>query len=57
VSQLSYFGSRPATTSKNAFCSVAAIGPREPAPIVRRSISRIGVTSAAVPVRNTSSAT
>ncbi len=32
------------------------IGPRVPAPIWRRSISRTGVTSAAVPVMKTSSA-
>ena len=56
VSQCSCFLSRPATTSKNASCRALVMGPRLPSPIWRLSISRIGVTSAAVPVRKTSSA-
>ena len=56
VSQLSYLRSRPWTASKNVVWIVFVIGPREPAPISRSSTSRTGVSSAAVPVRKTSSA-
>ena len=49
-------GLRPLTVSKNSFCSFAVIGPRVPSPIGAMSYSRIGVTSAAVPVKNASSA-
>ena len=44
------------TISKNAVCSFSETGPLLPIPIVLWSIERIGVTSAAVPVKNTSSA-
>lgn len=47
---------RPSTTSKKRRWTLAVIGPRLPEPIVRSSISRTGVTSAAVPQKNTSSA-
>src|SRR5262249_15586641 len=47
---------RPLTRSKNAFWIFVVTGPRRPRPIVRPSTSRIGVTSAAVPVKNASSA-
>ena len=50
------FGLRPLTTSKNIDCSFSVIGPRLPAPMTRLSSSRIGVTSAAVPVKKASSA-
>src|SRR5262245_21887792 len=56
VSQWRCFLSLPLTTSKNAFCSAFVTGPARPAPIWRPSSSRIGVTSAAVPVKNASSA-
>ena len=56
VSHSAYFGLRPLTMSKNALWIFSVIGPREPAPISMRSSSRIGVTSAAVPVKNASSA-
>src|SRR5262245_66430393 len=48
---------RPLTRSKNAFWIFVVSGPRPPAPIVRSSSSRIGVTSGAVPVKHASSAT
>jgi hypothetical protein len=41
--------------SKNADWMRSVTGPRDPAPITRRSSSRIGVTSAAVPVKKASS--
>src|SRR4030065_2099049 len=47
---------RPCTQSKYIACSLAVMGPRVPSPIARLSSSRIGVTSAAVPVKNASSA-
>ena len=47
----------PETMEKNSSCTRLVIGPRLPAPMVMRSIVRTGVTSAAVPVKNTSSAT
>src|SRR5450759_4815033 len=56
ASQSLWRSSLPLTTSKNAFCSLRVIGPRRPAPILRPSTSRIGVTSAAVPVKKASSA-
>src|SRR5690242_12676295 len=56
VSQSACFSAFPLTVSKNAFCMRVVIGPRFPSPIVRPSTSRIGVTSAAVPVKNASSA-
>ena len=56
ASQSLYFSERPLTISKNADCNFSVIGPRLPAPIIRPSSSRIGVTSAAVPVKNASSA-
>src|SRR5690349_6955855 len=46
----------PLITPKNAFCNCSATGPRLPLPIVILSIDRIGVISAAVPLKNTSSA-
>src|SRR5687767_1175410 len=56
VSHLRRFLSLPVTTSKNAFWIAFVTGPALPAPITRPSSSRIGVTSAAVPVKNASSA-
>src|SRR2546423_5825096 len=56
VSHSAYFGLRPLTMSKNAFWIFSVTGPREPLPSSMRSISRMGVTSAAVPVKNASSA-
>ncbi len=56
VSQPSVSGFSPLITLKNSFCSFSVIGPRLPEPIVIRSTERIGLTSAAVPVKNTSSA-
>ena len=55
VSQWAYWGLRPLTMSKNALWIFSVIGPRLPQPISRRSTSRIGVTSAAVPVKKASS--
>ena len=55
VSHSAYLGLRPLTMSKNALWIFSVIGPREPAPSSMRSSSRIGVTSAAVPVKNASS--
>ena len=52
VSQDLCFLSLPCTRLKNAFCSFSVTGPRLPMPIWRPSTSRIGVTSAAVPVKN-----
>src|SRR5690606_6481509 len=54
VSHSAYLALRPATMSKNAAWIFAVTGPRSPAPSVTRSYSRIGVTSAAVPVKNAS---
>src|SRR3990167_185937 len=56
VSQWAYFGLRPLTMSKNALWIFSVMGPRLPLPISMRSSSRIGVTSAAVPVKKASSA-
>jgi len=47
---------RPFTVSKNSDCRRVVTGPRPPLPIGRLSYSRIGVTSAAVPVKKASSA-
>ena len=47
------FGSAPLVRSK-ACCSFSVTGPRRLAPICRLSTSRIGVTSAAVPVKKAS---
>src|SRR5690606_7676178 len=55
-SQWAYWGLRPFTMSKNALWIFSVMGPRLPAPISMRSSSRIGVTSAAVPVKKASSA-
>src|SRR5450755_1408641 len=55
VSHSAYLGLRPLTMSKNALWIFSVIGPREPAPSSIRSSSRIGVTSAAVPVKKASS--
>jgi len=46
----------PLNRPKNAFCIAVVIGPRLPAPIVMPSTERMGETSAAVPVKNSSSA-
>src|SRR5882672_2885100 len=56
VSQCLYFAARPLTTSKNSAWIFSVTGPRAPRPIGRPSSSRIGVTSAAVPVKKASSA-
>ncbi len=56
VSQDRYLAFLPCTASKNNRCSFRVIGPHSPDPMVRLSSSRIGVTSAAVPVKNASSA-
>src|SRR5579862_4731445 len=56
VSQCLCLRSLPVTTSKNAFCRALVTGPALPAPMTRPSSSRIGVTSAAVPVKKHSSA-
>ncbi len=51
-----WFSERPLTTSKNIDCNFSVTGPRLPEPITRLSSSRIGVVSAAVPVKKASSA-
>ena len=56
VSQSTYRGSSPLVAAKNASCNSLVTGPRCPTPIARSSTSRIGVISAAVPVKKTSSA-
>ena len=55
VSQWAYLGLRPLTMSKNALWIFSVMGPREPEPNSMRSSSRMGVTSAAVPVKKASS--
>ncbi len=55
VSHSAYLGLRPLTMSKNALWIFSVIGPRLPLPSSTRSSSRIGVTSAAVPVKKASS--
>src|SRR5882757_9012067 len=47
---------RPATSLSNCSCNARVTGPALPEPIVRKSISRSPITSAAVPQTNTSSA-
>src|SRR5262245_12794570 len=47
----------PEVMAKKSFCSCAVMGPRFPLPILERSMLRMGVISAAVPVKKTSSAT
>src|SRR5678815_1188263 len=54
VSHARCFLSFPVTTSKNAFWIAFVTGPALPAPMTRPSSSRIGVTSAAVPVKKLS---
>jgi hypothetical protein len=49
------FGAWPLTISKKRFCSLWVTGPLA-LPMMRPSTSRIGVTSAAVPVKKASSA-
>src|SRR5688500_7655521 len=56
VSHFWRFLSLPVTTSKNAFWIALVTGPALPSPMTRPSSSRIGVTSAAVPVKKASSA-
>ncbi len=46
----------PDVIAKNSSCTALVIGPRDPLPICIRSTERIGVTSAAVPVKKISSA-
>src|SRR6266850_4064275 len=55
-SQSLCFATLPAITSKKSFWILVVTGPRVPEPITRRSSSRMGVTSAAVPVKKASSA-
>src|SRR5207245_1934796 len=55
-SQEACFASPPSTLSKKADCKSRVTGPGLPVPTVPSSRSRIGVSSAAVPVMNTSSA-
>src|SRR5450759_2057813 len=55
-SQSLWRSSRPLTTSNTSFCGFRLIGPRRPAPCLLPSSSRIGLTSAAVPVKKASSA-
>ena len=50
------FDSLPFTMLKYLDCMASVIGPRFPFPIIRLSISLMGVISAAVPVKNSSSA-
>ncbi len=57
VSQLCRSGASPVSTAKNARCNASVTGPRLPEPIVILSTDRIGVTSTAVPAKNSSSAT
>src|SRR5687768_13978420 len=56
VSHWRCFLSLPVTTSKKAFWIALVTGPALPSPMIRPSSSRMGVTSAAVPVKNASSA-
>ncbi len=56
VSQSWCLGSSPFVAAKNADCSSFVTGPRWPSPTSRSSTSRIGVSSAAVPVKKHSSA-
>jgi hypothetical protein len=56
VSQPWRSSAAPDTVSKKAVWSCSVIGPRRPSPMAIRSTDRIGVTSAAVPVKKSSSA-
>src|SRR6185369_4342729 len=56
VSQPNTSSASPVMISKNCLCISAVIGPRRPAATCTLSTERIGVISAAVPVKNTSSA-
>ena len=56
VSQPTYFSVSPLVAEKNAPWSSFVTGPRWPSPTIRSSTSRIGVISAAVPEKKTSSA-
>jgi len=56
VNQPCLSSSSPLVIPKNARCSASVIGPRRPAPICTPSTERIGVISAAVPVKKSSSA-
>ena len=56
VSQWTYFSFSPLVAAKNAPWSSLVTGPRWPSPTTRSSTSRIGVISAAVPVKKHSSA-
>jgi len=56
VSQLAYRSSSPWTAPKNVDWISFVMGPRPFDPTTRSSISRIGQTSAAVPVKKASSA-
>src|SRR5256885_7599864 len=56
VNQLKRSGWVPCTMPKNSRCKALVIGPTFPLPTVMRSTERIGVTSAAVPVKKASSA-
>jgi uncharacterized protein len=56
VSQWAYFSVSPLVAAKKAPWSSLVTGPRCPSPTTRSSTSRIGVSSAAVPVKKHSSA-
>lgn len=56
VHQCMYFSLLPVTQLRYIFCNSAVSGPVLPDPMSRLSICPTGVTCAAVPVRNTSSA-
>ena len=56
VSQSAWAGTLPLTTSKNRLWILVGDRAALPAPMWRLSSSRIGVTSAAVPVKKASSA-
>ena len=56
VSQWTYLSFSPLVAAKNAPWSSLVTGPRWPSPTTRSSTSRIGVISAAVPVKKHSSA-
>src|SRR5205814_512383 len=55
VSHSAYLALRPFTMSKKALWIFSVMGPRVPLPSSMRSNSRIGVGSAAVPVKKASS--
>ena len=56
VSQPNSSGTRHSITSKKARCTASVTGPRAPLPTTILSTDRMGVISAAVPVKKTSSA-